>query len=189
MENEKWKDIAGYEGHYQISNHGRVKSLDRIAYNGQSDHLLKGRILSSRKSMAGYNTVQLWKNNKGKIQLVHRLLAIHFILNPNPEIFDQVNHLDGNRANNNLSNLEWANNSTNQLHRYSVLGKKCAHKGQYNLAKFRPRPIMQLTKEGVLVKTYPSISEAKRQGFEPRNISLCLRGKVNSHKNYQWKYQ
>lgn len=98
---EVWKDVVGYEGLYQISNTGKVKSLPKWA--GKS--LRKERILKTPPDKDGYIKVVLCKNNKTRFLSVHRLMAEVFI--PNPNNFPQINHKDENKQNNNLDNLEW----------------------------------------------------------------------------------
>lgn len=111
MEVEIWKDIEGYEGFYQISNLGRTRSVDRIDSSGNRR---KGRIRKPHFTKFGYALVNLCKEGKVKHFLVHRLVAIAFI--PNSENKEQVNHIDGNKKNNRLDNLEWATRSENVLH-------------------------------------------------------------------------
>ena len=104
---EIWKDIQGYEGIYQVSSHGRVRSLDRIVVrpNGNGDYFAKGKIIYVVLTKWGYNEVHLHKDNKTKIYKVHRLVAQTFIENPNN--LPCVNHIDENKTNNNVNNLEW----------------------------------------------------------------------------------
>ena len=110
---EEWRDIAGYEGLYQVSNLGRVQSLDHFASNGNVDILYKGRVISQH-SHNGYMLVHLCKKNKVSTTSVHRLVAKAFV--PNPLNKPQVNHIDGNKANNNALNLEWCSQSENVIH-------------------------------------------------------------------------
>lgn len=109
---EKWKDIQGYENLYQISNLGRVKSLKRTVIRKHNSILnLKERILK-QQNMNGYKFVRLSKNNKTKQHLVHRLVATHFIDNPNK--YKEINHKDENKENNVWYNLEWC------THKYNI---------------------------------------------------------------------
>lgn len=110
---EIWKDIAGYEGLYQVSNLGSVKSIDRKVFG--KEHLFvqfkKGKIKKAHLSGKGYLKVVLYKENKPKRCYVHRLVAETFLNNPNN--LPQVNHKDENKLNNNVSNLEWCTNKYN----------------------------------------------------------------------------
>ena len=105
---EIWKDVKGYEGLYQVSNLGRVRSLDRTVNSGiknNSNVLFKGRILKQYQKRNGYLQVTFTVNSKRKYVGVHRLVAETFI--PNPDNKSQVNHIDENKTNNNVYNLEW----------------------------------------------------------------------------------
>ena len=126
---EIWKPIQGYEGQYEVSNHGRVRSLERwgIDKNGAKRPvhekiltLHKGKV-TERHPQARYH-VELWKDNKRRVPAIHRLVALHFI--PNPEGKPQVNHIDGDPSNNRVINLEWATNTENTKHAYDTYLRK-----------------------------------------------------------------
>lgn len=123
QEQEIWKDVVGYEGLYQISSWGRVRSCDRNVITHFEDD--RGDVIMHRRGKLmrisiykreGYCYISLSKNNIKKKHKIHRLVAMAFIKNPKPKEFDMINHIDGNVANNNVSNLEWTNNSGNQIH-------------------------------------------------------------------------
>ena len=108
---EIWKDIQDYEGLYQISNFGRIKSLERIDNN---NHKINERVLKTILGKNGYLVVNLYKNGKHKIYRVHRLVAIAFLENYNNK--PQVNHIDGDKTNNHVLNLEWVTCKENINH-------------------------------------------------------------------------
>ena len=118
---EIWKDVVGYEGYYQVSDLGRVRSLDRITSNGRK---IKGKILSTKVNTPPYYPrVSLSVNGKMKLVQVHRLVAQAFVYNPDPEHKTQVGHKDESRTNNRADNLEWVTpkeNSNMPLHRERV---------------------------------------------------------------------
>ena len=116
---EIWKDIIGFEGLYQVSNHGRVKSLSHevIRSNGNIQHF-KEKILHPGSMTSGYYFVGLTKNKICKNFAVHRLVTQAFIVNPNS--LPDVNHKDGNKKNNNVSNLEWCSGSYNLQHAINI---------------------------------------------------------------------
>lgn len=105
---EIWKDVKDFEGLYQISNTGKVRSLKRNNTNG--------KILKSAFNYKGYEVVYFSKNNKKYVRKIHRLVAESFIPNLNHK--EQVNHIDGNKANNNVDNLEWCTCRENIIHAY-----------------------------------------------------------------------
>lgn len=112
--NEIWKDIKGYEERYQVSNMGRIKSI-QDSHGNYRENILSSR---SRSKTCIYLYVQLWKKNTCSHNAIHRLVAQHFI--PNPENKPMVNHLDGNKLKNNAYNLEWCTCSENHLHAFAT---------------------------------------------------------------------
>lgn len=112
---EIWLPVRGYEGLYEVSDKGRVRSLDRkVIYSTGREVLHRGRILKDTAGKAGYPQVVLTKDKEKKNYSVHRLVAEAFI--PNPENKEQVNHIDRNKENNNISNLEWVTHQENADH-------------------------------------------------------------------------
>lgn len=112
---EKWKDIKGYEGLYQVSDLGRVRSLDREDRLGR---FKLGKIKAPCDNGRGYLCVNLKKDSKQKNKSVHRLVAEAFL--PNPDNLPEINHKDGNKANNQVSNLEWCTRSENAKHAFKT---------------------------------------------------------------------
>lgn len=124
MEGEIWKDIQGYDGYYQVSNFGRIKSLSRTVFNGMGYYLKKEKIIKQLLHNHGYLSVMLYTENVGKMFLVHKLVANEFIQN----LFnkERILHLDHNKKNNKLSNLEWTNYL--EIHYYKSHNKKSKSK-------------------------------------------------------------
>lgn len=120
LEPEIWKDIIGYEGVYQISSYGNIKSLERITQGEFGNRYLKEKLLKPFKTYQGYNRVTL-NLGEQKHFFVHRLVAEAFI--PNPENKPFVNHINGIRDDNYYKHLEWCTQSENERHAYDVLGK------------------------------------------------------------------
>lgn len=171
---EEWKDIIGYEGKYMISNLGRIKCVARIQKWGNGFRHVKECILTPRKKGKNnpYLTIILYDSNgNDKTFHVHRLVALHFV----GGYFDgaDVNHKDGNKSNNICDNLEWCTRSENILHSRNVLGNKFGWvKGQPGP---NPKKIVQLTKNGVFIREWPSISEAGREmGCLEKRIRDCV---------------
>ena len=124
---EIWRDILGYEGMYQISSLGRVKSLSRNQYNGKGYFNSKEKFLKQRITTKGYFSYSLTKNNKTIDFLAHRLIAVAFIDNPLNK--RTVNHKDSVRRNNSINNLEWASYRENHCHRVSKIAKSSKYVG------------------------------------------------------------
>ena len=117
---EEWKEIKGFEGKYAVSNMGNVKRLEQYKrcgkYGGQT--LINEQIVKPYKNFRGYYRVYLSVNGKNYPRFVHRLVAEAFV--PNGEKKPQVNHIDGNKENNNVANLEWVTNQENNIHAFDI---------------------------------------------------------------------
>lgn len=122
---EIWKDIKGFEGKYQVSNIGRVKSLSRFHNNGNVGYIRKEKI-SATSIACGYMRCSLWADNKPTEAKIHRLVAEHFL--DKPEDKDYVNHIDGNKLNNCVDNLEWVTPSENMKHASGILNRRFVNK-------------------------------------------------------------
>lgn len=177
---EIWKDIPNYEGLYQVSNLGNVKSVKRIvsrAKNGTGDLPLKSRILSPTTYPKGYKKVTLRKNNESKYFFVHRLVAEAFI--PNPNNYPYVNHKDENPSNNFSNNLEWCTNEYNMS--YGTLG--------HRISLSKSRRVFQFDFNGNLLNSYYGISEASRLTKIPiSSIFSCCNGINKSAGGFIWSF-
>jgi len=186
MVKEIWKDIKEYEGLYQVSNLGRVKSLGNGGFNQ-----FQGveRILSLCANSSGYYIVVLVNSLVKKTKSVHRLVSLNFIKNPNND--KVVNHKDGNKLNNYIDNLEWCSYSENAKHAYRVLGKKPPkiwHNGlKKGLSPFSKR-VKGFDCLGKQIYLLNSVIESKELGFTPSLVAMCARGERSHHKNIIWKY-
>ena len=175
MEKEIWKDIKDYEEMYQISDLGRVKSLARIIKH-QNRHYRKDKILKTSIDNHGYLQVTLCKNGKVKRFHVHRLVAQAFI--PNPENKPQVNHIDGNKLNNNINNLEWNTAGENTYHAY-----------KNDLIKHYNRKINQYDLDGNFIKTWDSAKDIEiKINIHKSAICNCCKNKRKTAGGYIWKY-
>ena len=179
---EVWKDIEGYEGKYQVSNLGRVKSLS-------FSHTNQEKVLKGTPSNWGYLKVELYSNGKGKIFYIHRLVANAFI--PNPETKSQVNHIDGNKTNNVASNLEWCSPGENQSHAIKHgLREPSPMTGRKGKLNPNSKAILQYDLDGNFIKRWDSISDASRYfGRGHSSISLCLIGKNKTAYGFKWEYE
>jgi len=157
-----WKDVSGYEGLYEVSNLGRVKS--------------KRKIISSVDDGKGYPRLHLSKDGKAKSFRVHRLVAEAFI--PNPDCFPIVNHKDGNKENNTVENLEWCTQLENVEHAY-INGFSTRNV---------PRPVKSIDMHGNVQYFTSQCDAARKTGAAQQNISLCCLGKIKSAGGYVWQF-
>lgn len=186
LPNEKWKDIQGYEGLYQISNYGRVKSLGRISkrksrWGGQYTVVMKEKIKKSSKNNKGYSTVHL--NYKGKESnfLIHRLVGKAFI--SNPYNYPEIDHKNENKNDNKINNLIWCTRIYNNTK--GIQSKE----GRRTSSEFRMKGVKQFDLQGNLLNTYKGIRIAEEKtSVDNRNIVKCCKGKVNSAGGFIWRY-
>jgi len=131
MIQEKWQPLKGYEQLFEISTDGRIRSFAKKTQNRWGPCTKAGKMLRPSPDEKGYMKIRLWRSKDDfSSYRVHRLVANQFI--PNPNGYDQVNHIDGNKANNAASNLEWCNNSLNQIHANATGLRKGSPKGKDN---------------------------------------------------------
>jgi len=187
---EIWKDIKGYENSYQISNCGRVMSkernIQRIDKRGYSySYKRRGKILKNIEHENGYSKVTIHNNSTYRKQVnVHRIVAEHFIENPHNKA--QVNHIDGNKHNPRVENLEWATPSENSIHAYDT-GLSNAIR-LYGKDNNRSRKVIQILDDGTR-KIWDCASDAVREfGFDSGGITNCCQGKYKTHHGFKWEY-
>ena len=158
---EEWRDIKGYEGKYMVNNLGRVKSLN---YRNTG----KEGIMEPHDNGKGYLRVQLCKDGKGKWYRINRLVAQAFL--PNPNNLPEVNHIDKDKTNNKVENLEWCTT-------------------QYNVEYSKAKAVIGIDKVSGLILKFPSIMEAERQtGISNKHICDCLKGRQKSTGGFYWHY-
>lgn len=188
---EEWKPVTGYEGYYEVSNLGRVKSLPRgkqWPYRQTHNNIRKQHIKN------GYLQVNLSKGNNVKWIGVHRLVAMAFI--PNPNNYPQVNHIDECKTNNVVTNLEWCTQSQNQMHgtarqrQSETRHRNDPAKVVWKAAALKHAKRVALCgKDGELIKSFASMTEASLQtGVALATISNQCNGKQKSRRKHYWRY-
>lgn len=180
-----WKDVVGYEGLYKVSEYGEIYGLK------------SKKILKQQETHRGYLCVNLYKNSKMKSIVVHRLVAIAFL--PNPKDKPEVNHIDGNKQNNNLDNLEWSTRSENMIHAYkNDLQPKSEKQSEHarnlmlKINKEKQMPVGKYDSNMNLIEEYNSVTEASKSingnKMYVSDISKCCRGKSKTCKGFIWKF-
>ena len=173
---EIWKDIDGYEGRYRISNKGNIYSY------------LSKKIMKPSLSSTGYLHIQLYGTNGSSVRLVHKLVAETFLQNPDNK--PEVNHKDGNKANNKMENLEKKTKSENQIHAIKHgLRKSSPLEGVFGADNPNSKRILQYNLNGEFIKMWDSISQASKAiGCSESTLASCLHGRIKSCKGFMWKY-
>ena len=172
---EIWRDVIGYEGLYQVSSQGRVKSVYRKVFNPGLNvwRIQKERILKTVLDPKGYVRITLSKEGKVKQYLLHRIVAKAFI--PNPNMYPQINHKDENPENNSVDNLEWCTNLYN-----SNYGNHCIR-----VSEAQSIPIIQFSLSGEFIREWPSAEEAARtlKAHAPNILRCCYGGFFSKERN------
>jgi hypothetical protein len=187
--NEIWKPIAGYEDYYSISNLGNVRSNGKKYVDAMNRvQNRKPKELKTRVGRNGYLCVDLSANGINVQKNIHRLIAEAFISNPQNKA--TVNHKDGNKLNNNISNLEWNTYSENNKHAVDNGLRKSPWTGVYGIDNPKSKPIIQIDKQGNFINEYANAREAERKtGISYKHISCCCLGKRTSTGGYCWKFK
>lgn len=179
---EEWADIPGYEGLYQASTLGRIKSLPRMRITVSGglcpvQEIIKSTVIGD----AGYELVMLSKNGHNRNLLVHRLIAKAHV--PNPANKPIVNHKKGNKLDNRSKMLEWSTQSENVIHAHAT---GLCRKGDHSK---REKPVLMLSRDLEPIKIFKSVNEARRRtGISNGTISLCALGKQPTAGGFKWQF-
>lgn len=178
---ELWKDIPNFEGLYQASTKGNIRSL------------YTNKILKQEISKNGYCKVMLCKDKKRKLLSVHRLIAMTYLDNYSENL--QANHIDGNKQNNDLNNLEMVTCQENIQHSFknnlqvAKTGKEHPLYKKYGVLNKTSKKVNQYDLEGNYIETWDSIMDVERKlGINNSNISRCCNGYKNSAGGFKWKH-
>ena len=184
---EVWKDVKGYEGLFQVSNLGGVKSLPRkITYADGRVWNYEGRKLSPSLNRDGYPIVHLKVQGKGKSFRVHRLVGEAFV--DNPHNYDEINHIDENKANNYYLNLEWCTRKQNMNHG-TAMERAHSHPNAIKRLEESKHPVVGVHIETEKEVHFESINEADRNGYPRRNVDAVIRGNDKTCKEHIWFYE
>jgi NUMOD4 motif/HNH endonuclease len=181
---EIWKPVPGYEGSYEVSNEGRIRSLAReVPRLGTGKKTIHAKIMTPQKNRGGYLQVVLRSDGKSKMNRIHRIVLSSF---DRPRDDMDVNHKDGNKENNRLDNLEWATRSENIAHGYRVLGRKSAFSGRFGKDHHNAKAVIGINQQTGDTVRFDSLMDAQRAGFQAGHISSCLSGGRKKHQGFIW---
>ena len=170
---EVWKDVAGFEGRYIVSNLGHVVSLST------------GKIKNTKLNNRGYVQVHMWDGKKDHMKLIHRIVAEAFIENPHG--YAQVNHKDENKQNNSSPNLEWCDNLYNR--HYGTGYQRSVAKHDYRAISLSHSKEVIQYKNGVEIARYLAVKDAERAtGINECSIRLCCYGRYGQAGGDKWEY-
>ena len=188
---EIWKDINEFEGIYSISNFGKVKSHRRSFVQKHRsgkiyNNIIPDCILKPILGKRGYHTVSLQLNKKIKRTTIHRLIAIHFI--PNPENKPHINHKNGVKTDNRIENLEWCTNQENIQHSYDFLNRR-KRKFKKGKEHHMARKVKQLSINGDYLRSFDTMTDAEKYtGIPKTQITAVCRKKRTTTGGYRWEY-
>ena len=176
---EEWKPVVGYEGYYEVSSLGRVRSVERLVVRKTGQRVVfPGVVLSTFLSPNGRIQVSLWKGNRMKNPQVHRLVAMAFL--PNPDNLPEVNHKDENPQNNRVENLEWCTKKYNM--NYGTRVERMVQKLWV--------PVVGIDKDGNEYRFASMLEAAEKTGARKQEISNICRGcgRAKRSGGYRWRY-
>ena len=192
---EIWKDIEGYEGLYQVSNFGKVRSLDR--YNSRGCWI-KGCIIEPT-NCKGYLQIVLFLNGKKSYYYIHRIVAEAFL--PNPDNKPEIDHINTDKTDNTVclnedgsvnyekTNLRWVSHKENMNNPLTRKKQSTRFKGKIGHNTPASKMIAQLDKNGKLLKVWLCAMDAvRKEGYTQEHISSCCKGTLKTHKGYKWQY-
>lgn len=185
---ELWKPVKeeGFENFYEVSDSGRIRSIDRIVESSRGPLRYKGKLISTPPNDDGYPAFNFCYAGKKKSARVHQVVAKVFI--PNFDKLPEVNHIDENKSNNHVSNLEWCSREYNMNHGTGMDRMK-EHPNQKRRHEESKEPIVGVKIADSSTIHFESISEAHRKGFKRRNLWSALNGRDASHKGHVWCYE
>lgn len=183
---EEWRPIKDYEGLYEVSDWGNVRSLDHIVYQKNKKKVCethyKGRLLKFIIGAKNYYRVALCKNNKVKKYFVHQLVARAFIPNPEKKVY--IDHLDGDPTNNCITNLKWCTHKENNNNPVTLERLSLAKIGYVNR---EVKPVARCDENWVVLEIYPSMKDARRNGF--CNVHHAIyKSQTHIHNGFKWKF-
>lgn len=188
---EIWKDVIHYENLYQVSNLGRVRSLDRKTRIKHKERIFKGAILKPILKNTGYYVVSLHNNGRQEQHHIHRLVAESFCERKTGQ--DVVDHINTDTTDNRAENLRWTtikgnvNNPISAKKRTDAVKDAC--RGKFGAKHPTSKAVLQLTMSGKLIKRWACASDAVRElGADSGGIAHCCKGEMHSHKGFKWQY-
>ena len=180
---EVWKDIKGFEGMYQVSSLGHVKSLER-QITGIKSKYIKERLLKQSPDGKGYLMVWLYYRNKRLTRKVHRLVAEAFV--PNHDCKPQIDHVNGNKKDNRSCNLRWCTGKENF---HNPISYQRNSESKYGEKNHHARPVRQYSKDWEFIKEWPCINDAVRSvGCSHSHIVQCCKGERKTTGGFCWSY-
>ena len=186
---EVWKDVKGYEGIYEVSNFGNLKSFyAKVGCNGEYTRSIKGSLLRKRYCPNGYIQYVLCRDGNKKYVYAHRLVAQAFIEN-NKEELNQINHKDENKHNNHVDNLEWCTQYYNNTYGTKI-ERQVKSINYEEVGRKQSIPVNQYLKDGTFIKKWSSITQVKRElNISRGDISCCCRNiKLKTAGGFKWEY-
>lgn len=183
---ETWKDIADFNGIYQVSSFGRVRAIERIAeykrWGGGKSKIIKGKIFQPTLNRLGYLVVNPTLNGRNKSKTVHSLVASAFLEKPSYKV--EVNHKNGIKSDNRVENLEWVTHQENILHSYAVLKrKKYLGKEHWN-----SKAVYQYSLSGQFIAKYNCVNDVERNGFNRISVLNAANKKQKKANGFIWSY-